>query len=76
MRFKHEMDNQAFGLYFGKYKNRTFVAWEGATAGISSQLIRFPKQKIAIVVLSNLGSGKAEEKAYKIADVLIDAAIL
>ena len=76
MKFKHEMDNQAFGLYFGEYKKRTFVAWEGATAGISSQLIRFPKQKIAIAVLSNLGSGKADEKAYKIADILIDAAIL
>ena len=76
MKFNHDMDNQAFGLYFGAYKDRKFVAWEGATAGISSQLIRFPDQKIAIVVLSNIGSGNAEGKADQIADVLIKSGVL
>lgn len=71
MKFHHDMDNQAFGLYFGKYKNRTYVAWDGGDYGVSSQLIRFPDKQIAIIVLSNIGSGRAADKANQIADVLI-----
>ena len=76
LKFNNGMDNQAFGLYFGSYKGRTFVAWDGGDFGISSQLTRFPDKKIAIVVLSNLGSGKASQKANEIADVLIDSGYL
>ncbi|MDB5158229.1 MAG: Serine beta-lactamase-like protein mitochondrial [Mucilaginibacter sp.] len=76
LKFNHDMDNQAFGLYFGKYKNRTYVAWDGGDFGVSSQLIRFPDKKIAIVVLSNLGTGNAAGKADEIADVLIEGGLL
>jgi len=76
LKFNHDMDNQAFGLYFGKYKNRTYVAWDGGDFGVSSQLIRFPGKKIAIVVLSNLGTGNAAGKADEIADVLIESGLL
>lgn len=76
MKFEHERTNQAFGLYFGHYKERDYVAWEGADYGVSSQVIRFPKQKVAIIVLSNLGSGAASEKANGIADILIRASLL
>ncbi|MGB5982783.1 MAG: serine hydrolase domain-containing protein [Nonlabens sp.] len=76
MQFNHDRKNQAFGLYFGTYKERNFVAWEGATSGISSQIIRFPDQKVAIIVLSNLGSGAASNKANLIADILIKASEL
>ncbi len=71
LKFNHDKDNQAFGLYFGKYKNRTYVAWDGGDFGVSSQLIRFPDKHIAIAVLSNIGSGEAYKKAEQIADVLI-----
>jgi len=71
LKFHHDMDNQAFGLYFGKYKNRTYVAWDGGDYGVTSQLIRFPDKQIAIIVLSNIGSGKAADKANQIADILI-----
>lgn len=74
--FSHGINNQAFGLYFSSYKEKRFVAWEGSAYGISSQIIRFPDQKIAIIVLSNLGSGKASTKANKIADVLIKESML
>jgi CubicO group peptidase (beta-lactamase class C family) len=71
-KFHNGKDDQAFGLYFGNYKQRTYVAWDGGDYGISTQLIRFPDQKVAIIVLSNLGSGEAFKKANTIADVLID----
>jgi hypothetical protein len=52
------------------------VAWDGGDFGVSSQLIRFPDQKIAIVVLSNLGTGNAAAKANEMADVLIRGGLL
>jgi len=76
LKFKHDRDNQAFGLYFGKYQNRTYVAWDGGDFGVSAQLMRFPDQKTAIVVLSNLGTGEAYKKANDIADVLIKSKVL
>jgi CubicO group peptidase (beta-lactamase class C family) len=72
MKFDHSRDNQAFGLYFDKFKGRTSVSWDGGDFGISSQLIRFPEKGVAIVVLSNLGSGEAYKKANEIANILID----
>ncbi|NRB64101.1 MAG: beta-lactamase family protein [Saprospiraceae bacterium] len=74
--FEHGRNNQAFGLYFGKYKNRESVAWEGGDYGISSQILRFPSDNVSIIVLSNLGSGNAPEKAQAIADILIQKDIL
>ncbi len=76
LKFKHDRDNQAFGLYFGNYKKRKIVAWEGGDYGISSQILRFPDQNISIIVLSNLGSGQAAQKATSIADILISKNIL
>jgi CubicO group peptidase (beta-lactamase class C family) len=70
-KFPNGRDNQAFGLYFGAYRGRKFVAWDGGDFGISSQLIRFPDKKLAIVVLSNLGPGEAYKKANEMADILI-----
>lgn len=70
-KFAHNRDNQAFGLYTDTYQGRSYWAWDGATAGISSQIMRFPEQKVAIVVLSNLGTGQASAKANAIASILI-----
>jgi hypothetical protein len=39
-------------------------------------MIRFPDNKIVIIVLSNLGSGDAYLKANEIADILINKGIL
>ncbi len=75
-KFKNGKDNQAFGLYFGNYKGRTYVAWDGGDFGVSSQMIRFPDNKIVIIVLSNLGSGTANLKANEIADILINSGSL
>lgn len=76
LKFNHERDNQALGLYIGSYKGRKIVAWDGGDYGVSSQLLRFPEHGIAIVVLSNLGSGQAYQKANEIADILIEEKII
>ena len=74
--FVHGRNNQAFGLYWGKYKDKDYVAWDGGDWGISSQLIRFPAKGVAIVVLSNIGSGESYRQANLIADILINNGIL
>lgn len=76
LRFEHERDNQAFGLYFSRYQDRRTVAWEGGDYGISTQILRFPDEQVSIIVLSNLDSGNAPEKAKEIADVLIDHGVI
>ncbi len=75
-KFKHDRDNQAFGLYKGDFNGHEIVAWDGGDWGISSQLLRFPQQGVAIVVLSNLGSGESYRKANQIADILFEEGIL
>lgn len=74
--FKHDRDNQAFGLYSGKFQGKTYWAWDGGDYGVSSQVIRFPDAQIAIIVLSNLGSGEAYKKANEIAAILMQEKLL
>lgn len=74
--FNHDRNNQAFGLYHGDFNGKKIVAWDGGDWGISSQLLRFPDEGIAIVVLSNLGSGESFRKVNAIADILTDERIL
>ena len=76
MQFNHDRDNQAFGLYFGDFNGRKTVAWDGGDWGISTQLVRFPSEGIAIIVLSNLGSGNSPQKANEIADILVEDGII
>lgn len=74
--FNHDRKNQAFGLYMGDFNGRKIVAWDGGDWGISSQLMRFPDKGVAIIVLSNLGSGESFRKVNGIADILFDHEIL
>jgi len=47
--FDHDRRNQAFGLYIGDFNGREIVAWDGSDYGISSQLLRFPLEEVAIL---------------------------
>ncbi|TDO22610.1 serine hydrolase domain-containing protein [Pedobacter duraquae] len=69
--FDNGRDNQAFGLYSGIFKGHVYWGWDGGDFGVSSQIIRFPKEMIAIIVLSNNGSGNAADRAMKIAGFLL-----
>lgn len=76
MPFNHGRNNQAFGLYEGDFNGRKIIAWDGGDWGISAQLMRFPDQGVAIVVLSNLGTGAAYQKVNQIADILIEEKVM
>lgn len=76
IKFDHPKSNQAFGLYIGDFNGRQIFAWDGGDAGISSQHMHFTKEKVGIICLSNLGSGRAYQKVNQIADILIEEGIM
>ncbi|HYC59773.1 MAG TPA: serine hydrolase domain-containing protein [Thermoanaerobaculia bacterium] len=71
MKFAHEKTNDAFGRVWGEYKGFRTLWYEGGDLGFSSYVVRFPDQDLSIIVLSNLGSGRAADRARKVADVLL-----
>jgi len=75
-KFNHDRSNQAFGLYIGDFNGREIVAWDGGDWGISSQLMRFTADGVAIVVLSNIGTGEAYRKVNAISDILIETGLI
>ncbi|MEM6805775.1 MAG: serine hydrolase [Bacteroidota bacterium] len=73
--FPHGRNNQAFGLYLGDFNGKKIAAWDGGDYGISSMIKYFLDEKIAIICLSNLGSGEAYRKIDQIADILVEEGV-
>ncbi|WP_298540134.1 serine hydrolase domain-containing protein [uncultured Aquimarina sp.] len=61
----------ALGQVIHSYKNQKVISHGGSDAGYKSQILRFPHEKLSIIVLTNNGSLNAEEKAYRIADLYL-----
>ncbi|WP_299311723.1 serine hydrolase [uncultured Aquimarina sp.] len=61
----------ALGQVVHSYKNRKVISHGGSDAGYKSQILRFPEEKLSIIVLTNNGSLNAEKKAYRIADLYL-----
>jgi len=61
----------AFGLTINEYKKLKRIGHGGGDAGYRSQIIRFPEQKFAVVILSNLSSFNPWEMALQIADIYL-----
>jgi len=61
----------AFGLVIGEHKGLKTVSHSGGDAGYRSHVVRFPEQKFAVVVLSNLGSFNTSRIAREVADVYL-----
>lgn len=72
MKFAHPKSNDAFGLVWGEHGGRRTLWYEGGDRGFSSYMVRFPDDRLTVIVLSNLGTGRAAEHAGKIVDVLLD----
>jgi CubicO group peptidase (beta-lactamase class C family) len=61
----------AFGLSLGKYKGYPIVEHGGADAGYRSHIIRFPEQRMAIIVHSNHALADPGDLSRKVADVFL-----
>ena len=62
----------AFGQGIGTYKGLRLIGHSGGDAGYRTYLGRFPRQKFAVMVLSNLGSFNPSSMAFKIADIFLE----
>jgi CubicO group peptidase (beta-lactamase class C family) len=70
-RFQHQKINDAFGLVWGEYRGSRTLWYEGGDAGFSSYMVRLPDEQLTVIVLSNLGTGRAVVYARRVLDVLL-----
>lgn len=66
-----EKISYAFGLIIGKHKGLQTISHSGGDAGYRSHVIRFPEQKFAVVILSNLGSINPSRLARQVAEIYL-----
>ena len=76
IKFQHDKDNDAFGLVFGNYDGEPTIWYAGDDIDSSTYMIRFPAQRLTVIVLSNNPLGDAEERTMKILKALHAAGIL
>lgn len=70
MAFDHDKANDAFGLVWGSYQGARTLWYEGGDLGFSSYMVRLPDEAFTVIVLSNLGTGRAAQKAQAVLDVI------
>ena len=59
------------GLFVGTHRGLPVVSHGGANAGYRSELLMFPDQRVAVVVLGNVNTVSAERLARSMADVVL-----
>ncbi|MFN3651765.1 MAG: serine hydrolase domain-containing protein [Armatimonadota bacterium] len=62
----------ASGLVHGEHRGLKTVSHDGADAGFRSMFLRFPDERLTVVVLTNLGSFDPVHKAYQVADLYLE----
>lgn len=63
-----EQINYAFGQTIGQYRGLNFWSHSGSWAGFRSIIARFPEQRFAVIILSNISSFNPREFALQIVD--------
>ncbi len=66
-----EEHGYAAGLEITKYRGQPAVRHGGAWAGYRSELLRFPLQHTSIAVLCNVAQSGPDERANRVADVVL-----
>lgn len=61
----------AFALMNGSYKGMKTVHHGGSLAGYRSQLMRFPDQKVSVIILANRGDANPTDLSYQVADIIL-----
>jgi len=60
-----------FGWFIGEHRGRRMVSHFGETIGFRNAIVRFPDQRLAVVVLTNRNEGVPEGTALRIADMFL-----
>jgi hypothetical protein len=61
----------ALGLEIGEYRGLPIVEHNGAMFGYRTEILRFPQQRVSVVILCNLGSANPARSAHQVADILL-----
>lgn len=70
MKFKHDKDDDAFGLVWRRIYGHSVLDYSGGDTDGSTYMARFPEQHFTIICLSNMPLGEAESKAHALLDLL------
>lgn len=70
-RFRHDKVNDALGLVHGARAGRDMIWYSGGDVDASSFAATFPASGISVACFSNDPNGGCEEKALKVADLLM-----
>lgn len=65
------LNNYGYGLEFGTHKGLPYMFHEGSTGAWKATFVRFPKDKISIVTLTNSGKTIPSSQTRQIADVVL-----
>lgn len=63
--------NYGYGLEFGNYNGVHYTFHEGSTGAWKSTMLRFPKQKLSIVTLTNSGKVIPAMQSRQVADIIL-----
>lgn len=66
------IQSYGYGLEFAKYKNFDYSFHEGSTGAWKATTLRFPKEQLAIVTLTNSGKAISAMQTRQVADVLLN----
>jgi CubicO group peptidase (beta-lactamase class C family) len=61
-----------YGFRIHEHRGRRVISHTGETIGFRNALVRFPEDKLSVVVLTNRNEGKSLELALKIADRFLE----
>jgi CubicO group peptidase (beta-lactamase class C family) len=64
----------ACGLFIDEYKGKKLVEHGGGTSGYRSDIIRFPDQKVAVVLLGNTSEIDPAQLTRQVADIVLSGA--
>lgn len=59
------------GLFVDDYRGLPAVRHGGSWAGYRAELVRFPAERTSVMVLCNLGTADPEERANRVADIVL-----
>jgi len=65
-------DNYGFGWEIKEEYNRKMIGHSGSNNGFSAYLMRYPEEKITVIVLSNSDKTRATKIAYDLSAILFD----
>jgi hypothetical protein len=64
----------AFGLVVREHRGRRVIDHAGGDAGFRAYFLRFPDERLSVIVLGNAGNFDSMAAAYGVADLMLEAA--